>query len=410
MASKLKDSQIRALKPTGKVQKISDGGGLYLHVTEKGSKLWRMAYSFEGKQKLLSLGAYPEVSLLDARRRRDEAKQQLANGIDPSAEKKRIKLEARQTAEAASRTFRVVAAEFVETQENVWATNNIKKKIRLLNMLYDAFGDKPIEEVTPTDILAVARPLDACGKTVTAHTLVQTANQVCRFARACGYCVFNAADGLTSVLRPIQARHRPCITEPVEVGQLLRAIDEYKGSISVMWALRLLPYIPLRSTELRGAFWSEIDFENALWTVPATRAARPQDGGGMKMRQEHIVPLSTQVLQLFQELRNFNQPGPLCFPGRQSATQCISDVALLNSIRRMGYGRDEMCVHGFRGTFSTMLNEKKLEWGFDSDVIEVQLAHVEKNAVRSAYNHATYLEQRRKLMQRWADYLDELRA
>ena len=190
----------------------------------------------------------------------------------------------------------------------------------------------------------------------------------------------------------------------------MRLIDEFKGSISVLFALKILPYVPLRSTELRGAAWSELDLDNALWIVPAARKPRKKDGGGMKMRIEHEIPLARQVVDLFRRLQAFHQAGPLCFPGRNSATECITDVALLNAIRRMGYGRDEMCVHGFRGTFSTLLNEKKLEWKIDSDIIERQLAHAEKNAVRDAYNHAVYLEERRRMMQLWADYLDELRG
>lgn len=344
-----------------------------------------------------------------ARDKREQAKALLEQDIDPSAEKKRVKAEARQEQEEAARTFRAVALEYVATQESVWAASNMKKKLRLLERLFAAIGDKPVTQIIPADILEVARPYDDCGKTVTAHAIVQAASQVCRYARACGYCVYNAADGLTKVLRPIRSKHRACLKDATKLGQLLRDIDGYKGAVSTMWALRLIPYIPLRSTELRGAAWTEIDLDKAIWTIPATRAERPQDGGGMKMRIAHVVPLPTQAVELFRQLKTFNQAGPLCFPSRQSATRCISDMTLLNAVRRMGYGKDEMCVHGFRGTFSTLLNEKKLEWGFDKDIIEKQLAHKEKDAIRDAYNHADYLEQRQRLMQQWADYLDGLR-
>lgn len=173
----------------------------------------------------------------------------------------------------------------------------------------------------------------------------------------------------------------------------------------MIYALRILPYVALRSTELRGAYWQEIDFDASIWIVPASRAQRPKDGGGMKMRIAHEVPLSRQALALFQELRNFGQPGPLCFPGSKSQYNCITDMGLLNALRSMGFGRDEMTIHGFRGIFSTLLNEKKLERGFDGDIIEKQLAHKEKDVVRGAYNHAAYLSQRSALMQKWADYL-----
>lgn len=185
-------------------------------------------------------------------------------------------------------------------------------------------------------------------------------------------------------------------------------IENYSGDISVMFALRLLPYLALRSTELRGARWQEIELEKAIWIIPASRAERPQDGGGMKCRIAHKIPLPTQAINLFRELKEFNQPGELCFPGRQSASRCISDMTLLSALRRLGYSKEKMCVHGFRGTFSTLLNEKKLEWNFDADVIEKSLAHAGKDTIRASYNHADYFEQRKKLLQKWADYLDSL--
>lgn len=405
----LTDTTIRNAKPSEKPQKLFDGNGLYLYVSPSGGKLWRLKYRIADKEKVLSLGKYPAVSLKQARARMNEAKEKLANGIDPSEEKKRIKEKSKQEAEIAAKTFRIVALEWLETQKDTWASTNLKKKTRLLEALFNQIGEKPISEIVPSDILAVLRSYEACGKIVTAHALAQTANQVGRYARACGYCVFNAGDGLTGVLKPIQSRHYPCLTDPQEVGKLLQDIENYSGDISVMYALRILPYLALRSTELRGARWEEIDLDNALWIIPASRAERPQDGGGMKCRIEHRIPLPTQAVNLFQELRDFNQPGLLCFPGRQSASRCISDMTLLSALRRLGYAKDKMCVHGFRGTFSTLLNEKKLDWGFDADIIEKSLAHAGKDTIRASYNHADYFEQRKSLMQKWADYLDELR-
>lgn len=405
----LTDTTIRNAKPTEKPQKLFDGNGLYLFISPSGGKLWRLKYRIADKEKVLSLGKYPAVSLKQARARVNEAKEKLANGIDPSLEKRQQKEKSKQEAEIAAKTFRIVALECLETQKDTWAITNLKKKTRLLETLFSQIGQKPISEIVPQDILAAIRPYEACGKIVTAHALAQTASQVGRYARACGYCVFNAGDDLTRVLKPIQSRHYPCITDPQEVGKLLQDIENYKGDISVMYALRLLPYLALRSTELRGAKWDEIDFDKALWIIPASRAERPQDGGGMKCRIVHKIPLASQVIKLFRELKDFSQPGDLCFPGRQSASRCISDMTLLSALRRLGYSRDAMCVHGFRGTFSTLLNEKKLEWGFDADVIEKSLAHAGKDTIRASYNHADYFEQRKRLMQLWADYLDSLR-
>ena len=204
-------------------------------------------------------------------------------------------------------------------------------------------------------------------------------------------------------------KHYATITDPAAVGHLLRCIDEYQGGAVVGYALKILPYLALRSAELRGGRWSEIDLDKALWIVPAARRENAKDGGGMKMRIAHAVPLPTQAVRLFRELHLLTGTGEQCFPGRHSASQCISDMALLNGIRRMGFSKEEMTIHGFRAMFSTILNEKKLEWGFDGDIIEAQLAHKEQNTVRDAYNHASYLDKRRELLQRWADYLDELR-
>ena len=405
----LTDTMLRNLKPEGIPSKHTDSGGLYLYVSPSGGKLWRLDYRFAGKRKTLSLGAYPAVSLKDARARRDDAKEQLAKNIDPGEQKKVVKAEAVAIAKEAALTFKVVADEWFEIKKDAYAAANIKKKRWLIGLLCAHMGNKSISQVVPADILAAIRPVEAAGHSVTAHKMAETAGQVCRFARTCGYIVFNPADGLKEALKPIQGKHYACLTTPAEVGNLLRCIDGYQGGISVVYALKILPYLVLRSTELRGGRWSEIDLDAAIWTVPAARRVRPQDGGGMKMRIAHEIPLPTQVVKLFNELRMFTGDGNLCFPSRHSSSQCITDMALLNAIRRMGFSKDEMTIHGFRAMFSTMLNERKLAWGIDGDVIEAQLAHKEPNGVRGAYTHASYLEQRRAMLQKWADYLDGLR-
>ena len=406
----LTDTALRNLKPDGTPSKLADSEGLYLYVSPTGGKLWRMDYRFAGKRKTLSFGAYPTVSLKDARARRDNAKELLAKDIDPGAHKKAAKAEAEAAAREQALTFSVVAQEWFETKKDAYAASNIKKKQWLIDLLNERIGNKPITTLVPADILAAIRPVEAAGHSVTAHKMAETAGQVCRFARTCGYIVFNPADGLNEVLKPIQTKHYATLTDPAAVGHLLRCIDEYQGSETVAYALKILPYLALRSSELRGGRWSEIDLDNAVWVVPASRSEKAKDGGGMKMRVAHEVPLPTQVVKLFRELHLLTGNGSLCFPGRQSASRCISDMALLNAVRRMGFSKEEMTIHGFRAMFSTMLNEKKLAWGFDSDIIEAQLAHKEQNAVRGAYNHASYLDKRREMLQKWADYLDELRG
>ena len=405
----LTDTAIKAFKAKDKLYKEFDGGGLYLEVAPKGGKWWRIKYRFQGKEKRISLGIYPTVSLKEARESREQAKKLLAQGIDPSEQKKAVRAEAATIAKEVTLTFRVVADEWLEIKKDTYAASNIKKKQWIIGLLCSHIGDKPISKLVPADILGAIRPVEAAGNNVTAHKMAETAGQICRFARTCGHIVFNPADGLKEAMKPIQTKHYACLTTPDEIGHLLRCIDGYQGSLSVIYALKILPYLVLRSMELRGARWSEIDLEAAKWVVPASRRERPQDGGGMKMRIAHEIPLPTQVVKLFHELRVFTGSGTLCFPGRQSASQCISDMALLSAIRRMGFSKEEMTIHGFRAMFSTLLNEKKLAWGLDADIIEAQLAHKEQNSVRGAYNHASYMEQRRDMVQKWADFLDSLR-
>jgi len=410
MSANLTDTAIRSIKPQAKPVKLSDGGGMFLFCTPSGGRLWRLKYRFGGKEKLLALGAYPAVSLKDARQRRDEAKESLAKGIDPGEQKKEAKAEAAAIARDAALTFKAVADEWLEVKKDAYAASNINKKQWLIGLLCSHLGKMSISKIVPADILAAIRPVEAAGRYVTAHKMAETAGQICRFARTCGHTVFNPADGLKEALKPKPEKHYATLTDPAKVGHLLRSIDEYQGSISVIYALKILPYLALRSMELRGARWSEIDLDKAIWIVPASRKENPKDGGGMKMRIAHEVPLPIQAVKLFNELRMLTDNEDLCFPGSHSASRCISDVALLNAIRRMGYTKEEMTIHGFRAMFSTMLNERKLAWGIDGDIIEAQLAHKEKNAVRGAYNHASYLEQRRNMLQKWADYLDGLKA
>jgi integrase len=396
----LNDTKVRALfgkaQKGEKVGKEADGGGLNLIE----GKYWRLSYRFAGKQKTLALGVYPTVSLAAARKGRDEAKVLLSQGIDPSAKKKADKAEADRVAQEEVLTFRVVAMEYF--QRKLTDKRELYKKqvlSRLENQIFPFMGDISVSQLKPTHILAGLRVVEARGSIDMAHRLASLIRQICSYAVACGYTEFNAASELTAAMTPKpKATPRAAILAPEKIGQLLRDIEEYPGSISIRYALKLMPYLFVRSKELRNAKWDEFDFENALWHIPAER---------MKMKSAHVVPLSQQVIRLLKELQVWNGHIDLLFPSPQSNTKAITDVALLNALRRMGYEREEMCIHGFRSIASTLLNEAGK---YRSDVIEAALAHVDKNQVRAAYNRAEYIEERRVLMQDWADMVDAMRA
>lgn len=394
---KLTDTALRALKPTGKVQKLSDGGGLYLHVTPTGSRLWRMAYRFTGKQKLLSFGAYPTVSLRDARKLREEAKEQLAKGSDPGAEKRQAKEAVLAQKREERDTFEFVAREWFAKYEPTLSNKHAQKLRRYLeNTLFPVLGSKPIIQLEPCDFLQVVQPSERLGHHETAHKLMRLCGQVTRYARITGRVKYDVAAGLTEALAPVQTTHFAAVTVPDDIGLLLRDIDAYAGYTSVVYCLKILPYVFTRPSELRLARWSEFDLKNGIWSIPASR---------MKMRREHVVPLAKQVLSIIKDLHVYTGNGELLFPSARALTAPISDAAPLAALRRMGYGKETMTLHGFRAMASTRLNEL----GFRADVIEAQLAHKEPDTVRLAYNRAEYMKERRALMQSWADYLDGLR-
>jgi len=394
---KLSDVSLRGIKATGKIQKYHDGGWLYLHVTPTGGKLWRMGYRFEGKQKTLSFGAYPAVSLKEARQKSDKAKEIIAKGVDPGTAKKEARIKAAAVAREEAVTFAVTAREWY-AKKTIDLSPGYRQKImsHLEKQLFPYIGNIPFSKIEPVNILAAVRHAEERGTIETAHRLAQLAGQVCRYARLAGYTKYDAAAGLTEALSPVQRKHYAAITDPKEIGHLLRAIDEYQGEVSICYALRVMPYVFVRSMELRGAEWSEINFDAAEWIIPA---------GRMKMKRPHVVPLARQAIKLLDEIGAFTGGGRLVFPGAVSVNRCISDMGLLNALRRLGYGKEQMTVHGFRSMASTRLNEM----GYRPDVIEAQLAHGDQDAVRSAYNRASYLPERRRMMQEWADTLDELR-
>jgi integrase len=389
----LSDTTIRKAKPDAKPLKLFDGGGLFLLLNPNGSKWWRLKYRFDGKEKLLSLGTYPEVSLKKAREKRDEAREQLAAGINPSEHRK-----ARYAAKAdrAANSFEVVAREwFAKFGEN-WVPSHGDKIIRRLERdIFPWIGARPIAEITAPELLATLRRIESRGAIETAHRAMQNCGQVFRYAIATGRAERDPSADLRGALPPVKERHHASITDPKAVGELLRAIEGYKGAPVTKYALRLAPLVFVRPGELRKAEWQEFNLDVAEWRIPSQR---------MKMREQHIVPLSTQAVAFLRELYNLTGAGKYVFPGARSNGRPMSENAVLAALRRMGYANDEMTGHGFRSMASTLLNEQ----GWNRDAIERQLAHGERNAIRAAYNFAEHLPERRKMMQAWADYLNGL--
>lgn len=394
---KLTDAKLRSLKATGKTQKFSDEGGLYLHLSPSGGKLWRLAYRFGGKQKTLALGQYPAVSLVEARKRREEARELLARGIDPGEAKKERKAAAAAAVLAQAMTYEVVAREWFAKHAPGWTASNRDRILaRQERDVFPLLGSRPIREITAPDVLAVARRIEERGAVDSAHRAMQDCSRIFLYAVASGRADVDPVASLRGALSPIRSQSYASIREPQAIGALLRDIDAYKGNVIVRAALRLAPYVFVRPGELRKAEWAEIDLDRAEWRIPAEK---------MKMRVMHIVPLARQVVEQLRALALYSGGGRYLFPGMRSRTAPISDMTLLGGLRRLGYGKDEMTVHGFRSMASTLLNEQ----GYNRDWIERQLAHGERNSVRAAYNYAEYLPERRRMMQEWADYLDSLR-
>jgi integrase len=390
----LTDTQIKKLKAEAKPKKYADGGGLFLYVPASGSKLWRMAYRFNKKAKLLSFGEYPAISLKTARERREEAKRLLAEGIDPGVHKKTLK-EAELEEEANS--FENVALEW-HANNTLGFTPRYRATVlfRMQSYLFPAFGNMPVREIEAQDVLAVVKQIERKGLSETARRIIQITSRVMRYAVIHGKAKHDVTADLRGALRPHKTSHRAAITEPQKVGALLRAIHGYVGYYPLCCALRLAPLVFVRPGELRLAEWSEFDLEAGEWRIPAER---------MKMRQPHIVPLARQAVQILRELHEHTGNGDYLFPSVRTKARTISDMTVLAALRRMGYEKSEMSAHGFRSIASTLLNEL----GFNRDWIERQLDHGERSSVRAAYNYAEYLPDRRRMMQEWADYLEKLR-
>lgn len=391
----LTDAGIRKAKPTDKPQKLADGGGLYLLLNASGSKWWRFKYRFEGKEKLLSLGTYPETSLADARARRDTARKQLQAGINPSVHRKAEKAAG---VERAANSFAVIAEEWLAKQSGKMAAATFEKARWTFDTLVNPWiGSRPIAEIDAPEMLKLLQRIEERGAHETAHRTKQRCGQIFRYAIATGRAKHDPTADLKGALTPVAVQHRAAITDPAKVGDLLRAIDGYSGGLIVRSALKLAPLLFVRPGELRQAEWTEFDLDNAHWRIPARK---------MKMREEHIVPLPSQAVTVLRELQPLTSRSQYVFPGERSSKRPMSDAAINAALRRMGFDKDTMTGHGFRAMASTCLNEM----GWSSDVIERQLAHAERNKVRAAYNRASYLTERRKMMQTWANYLDGLRV
>ena len=391
---KLSDAACRNAKPNPKSYSLPDGLGLSLTVTPAGGKLWRMRCRFQGKARLLALGQYPDVSLAKARQRRDEARQQLADGIDPGAVKRARK---QATREAAENSFEVIGREWFARTSPQWVPGYAKRvAAKLENDLYPWIGARPIDGITAPELLQVLRKIEARGVIETAHRAKQVAGKVFSYAIITGRAQRNPATDLQQVLPPMKGGHFAALTEPKAIGGLLRALDGYDGSLVVKAALRLQPYVFVRPGELRQAKWADIDFETCQWSYTATKTTTP-----------HIVPLSSQALAILNDLRPLTgHRGVYVFPGDRTPTRPMSDNALGAALRRMAF-TGEATAHGWRATARTLLDEAL---GYPVHLIEHQLAHAVRDPLGRAYNRTAHLPERKAMMQRWADYLDELRA
>jgi integrase len=386
----LSDTKVRAAKPSEKAYKLYDGRGLFLFVTPTGGRLWRLKYRMRGREKLISLGAYPDVGLKRAREKRDEARKLIADGIDPSA----VRQERRT---ALLETFEGVAQEWLELQTKSLAPETISiLGARLKSALYPYLGSKPVADITAQELLGALRRIEARGRHETAHRVRALAGRVLRYAVATGRAQHDVAADLKEALAPVKSKNFASVTDPKRVGELMRAIHGYSGQPVTALALKLAPLVFVRPGELRAAEWSEFDLENAEWRIPGAR---------MKMGEPHIVPLACQALAILRELQPLARGGRYLFPSLRTRDRPMSDNTVNAALRRLGYASEEQTGHGFRSMASTLLNEQ----GFPPDVIELQLAHTERNKVRAAYNKAQRLPERRKMMQAWANYLDALR-
>jgi integrase len=388
----LSEARIRASRPKDRLYKVFDERGLFLLTTPSGGRLWRFRYRLGGVEKLLTLGAYPDVSLKRAREKRDDARKLVADDVDPSA-----KRQAEKTAQAD--TFEAIGTEWLNLQKTKLVAETISiLEARLKTYLFPYLGSRPISAIPVQELLAVLRRIEARGKNETAHRVRSLASRVWRYAVATGRAERDITTDLRGALAPVKARNFAAIVDPARVGELLRAIHGYQGhGVVAALALKLAPLVFVRPGELRAAEWSEFDLDGAEWRIPAAK---------MKMGEQHIVPLSRQAVAILREVHPLTGRGRYVFPSLVTRDRPMSENTINAALRRLGYDGNEHTGHGFRSMASTLLNEQ----GFPPDVIELQLAHAERNKVRAAYNKAQRLGERKAMMQAWSDYLDGLRV
>jgi len=393
----LTDIEIRNAKPREKPYKLGDSLGLFLLVKPSGGKLWRVKYRIHGREKALAIGVYPTVGLAEARRRRDDARQKVSDGLDPSIEKRRDKMRAQMQA---ATTFTAVAAEFCEKRKRDgtkgWAPATATRSEYLLSLLRGSIGHMPIADIQPIDILAAVRRIESKGQLESARRTLQLAGAVFRYAVATARIPSDPTRDIRGALTTPTVTHYGAIIEPKRVGELLRAIEGYDGQPLTKLAMQLAPHVFVRPGELRHAEWSEFDFDDALWTIPAAKT---------KMRKDHLVPLSRQAIAILKEAHALTGPKGYVFPSIRSRARPMSDNTINAGLRRLGYSSDEMTAHGFRAMASTLLNESG-KW--HPDAIERALAHGDSDRIRAAYHRGAHWKERVAMAQWWSDHLGDL--
>ena len=391
----LTDTAIRKARPKEKPYKVTDTQGLYLLVSPRGSKLWRVKYRINGIERKLAIGPYPEITLAEARAARDKARKQLSQSVDPNVAKRQERIKA---IISAGNSFAIVAEELIDKKAKEGLTIPTVEKMRwLLKLLGADFGRRPVTEITPQELLHELRKHERRGRRETARQLRSFASRVFRYAAATARAERDPAQLLLGALTAPAVKHFAAITDPVAFGGLLRAIEDYEGDPSVMHALKLTPHVFQRPGEIRQMEWKEIDFDKAVWMIPV---------GKMKMRQPHSVPLSRQALAILTNMRTLSGSGIYVFPSVRTRARPISDNTVNAALRRMGYTKEQMTAHGFRTSASSLLNESG-KW--NPDAIERALAHLIPGTVRRIYNQSAYWGERVQMAQWWSDYLDQLR-
>lgn len=391
----LTDAAIRKAKPTNKPFKLFDERGLLVLVAPSGGKLWRFRYRFGGKYKTLGLGVYPDVPLAKARGKRDEARELLAQNIDPGEDRKKQRAE---KAERATNSFEIVAREWFAKHSPSWAPSHADKILnRLENDVFPWIGKRPIAEINAPELLKMLRRIEGRGALDTAHRAHQNCGQVFRYAIATGRASRDPSVDLRGALPPAKHKHFASITEPAKVGELLRAIDAFQGTFVVQCALRLAPMLFVRPGELRKATWDGFNLDSGEWHYLVT-----------KTKTDHVVPLSSQAVEILRDLHKLTGQRQHVFPGGQDPRKPMSEAAINAALRRMGYDtRTEITGHGFRAMARTILDE---QLNVRPEIVEQQLAHTVRDPLGRAYNRTKHVAERRKMMQRWSDYLDELKA